>query len=489
MKRIILTLLTAIMALPILAQYTGEPGFYRIKNNGAAKRYISLANNKIEQRQKQIDLTIQSGYTQTISVWALRTVKDPISDPGSIIYISGASGDLALQAQGMNTSSLLGQYHLMCSDKTLYSEYKGTTVTMVDNNEADVDKNANIRIVTNQTLRKDGYGAYASWDIIKVDNDKQYFGVAPELQVGDKYYTTLFTSFAYELPAGVKAYVVDAHAYDCQEPVAELKEVSGTVPATTPVILECTSNKTEDNKLKPLANSPAAVAANELKGLYFCFYMIWQNKEMDPTDLDHDWEWYAEVKNVVNYNANTMRVLGTVNGQLALIPAKNAQLEVTNMGKYLPANKAYFTIAESEAETTSKGIKLLDKEAFEAAKALPKQETLFIEQKDEAKKKCDDLAEEGDDDHCRELIDKAKKDIDDLKFNQNKSLDDNIAALNAIAAQLADDLSTYRASGIKSISQSEAADAVWYDLQGRRLQGAPLQKGIYIYRGKKVINN
>lgn len=487
MKRIILTLLTAIMALPMLAQYTGEPGFYRIKNNGAAKRYISVANNKIEKRAKQVE--INSGYAQTISVYALRTVKDPISDPGTIIYISGASGDLALQAQGMNTSNLLGQYHLMCSDKTLYSEYKGNSVYLVDNNEEEVSKNAEVRIVTNKTLRQDGYGAYASWDVTKVDNDKQYFGVAPELQVGDKYYTTLFTSFAYELPAGVKAYVVDAHAYDCQEPVAELKEVTGTVPAATPVILECTSNKTEDNKLKPLVNSPAAVAANELKGLYFCFYLTWKNKEMDPADEDYDFSWYAEIKNVVNYNANTMRVLGTVNGQLALIPAKNAQLEVTNMGKYLPANKAYFTIAESEAETTSKGIKLLDKEGFEAAKALPKQETLFIEQKDVAKKKCDDLAKEGDDDHCRELIDKAKKDIDDLKFNQNKSLDDNIAALNAIADQLANELETYRASGIKRVTQSEAADAVWYDLQGRRLQGAPQQKGIYIYRGKKVINN
>ena len=475
------------MALPMLAQYTGEPGFYRIKNNGAAKRYISVANNKIEKRAKQVE--INSGYAQTISVYALRTVKDPISDPGTIIYISGASGDLALQAQGMNTSNLLGQYHLMCSDKTLYSEYKGNSVYLVDNNEEEVSKNAEVRIVTNKTLRQDGYGAYASWDVTKVDNDKQYFGVAPELQVGDKYYTTLFTSFAYELPAGVKAYVVDAHAYDCQEPVAELKEVTGTVPAATPVILECTSNKTEDNKLKPLVNSPAAVAANELKGLYFCFYLTWKNKEMDPADEDYDFSWYAEIKNVVNYNANTMRVLGTVNGQLALIPAKNAQLEVTNMGKYLPANKAYFTIAESEAETTSKGIKLLDKEGFEAAKALPKQETLFIEQKDVAKKKCDDLAKEGDDDHCRELIDKAKKDIDDLKFNQNKSLDDNIAALNAIADQLANELETYRASGIKRVTQSEAADAVWYDLQGRRLQGAPQQKGIYIYRGKKVINN
>jgi hypothetical protein len=479
------------MALPMLAQYSGEAGFYRIKNNGAAKRYISLVNDRIEKRQKEVDPS--TTWSQYVTVYALKTVKDPISDPGSVLYISGPTGDLTLQAQGMNTKNLIGQYHLNCAgldeEKTLFSEYKGVKVNMVDDKDEDVNKDSKILIITDKYKNKYNIGSYATWRIEKIDNDKQYFGVAPELQVGDKYYTTLFTSFAYELPAGVKAYVVDAHAYDCQEPVAELKEVTGTVPAATPVILECTSNKTEDNKLKPLANSPAAVAGNELKGLYFCFYLTWKNQEYDPADDDHDWGWYAEVKNVVNYNANTMRVLGVVNGQLALVPAKNAQLEVTNKGKYLPANKAYFTIAESEAETTSKGIKLLDKEAFEAAKALPKQETLFIEQKDVAKKKCDDLAKEGDDDHCRELIDKAKKDIDDLKFNQNKSLDDNIAALNAIADQLANDLETYRASGIKRITQSEATDAVWYDLQGRRLQGAPLQKGIYIYRGKKVINN
>ena len=36
------------------------------------------------------------------------------------------------------------------------------------------------------------------------------------------------------------------------------------------------------------------------------------------------------------------------------------------------------------------------------------------------------------------------------------------------------------------IEELKSSDA-WYDLQGRRLQGQPTQKGVYLYKGKKVI--
>ena len=44
------------------------------------------------------------------------------------------------------------------------------------------------------------------------------------------------------------------------------------------------------------------------------------------------------------------------------------------------------------------------------------------------------------------------------------------------------------ATGIDDIPQtSENADGQWYTIDGRRLQGKPTKKGIYIYNGKKVI--
>ena len=43
------------------------------------------------------------------------------------------------------------------------------------------------------------------------------------------------------------------------------------------------------------------------------------------------------------------------------------------------------------------------------------------------------------------------------------------------------------ATGIRSIDNVQLTiDNSWYTLDGRQLQGKPTQKGIYIYKGKKV---
>ena len=83
---------------------------------------------------------------------------------------------------------------------------------------------------------------------------------------------------------------------------------------------------------------------------------------------------------------------------------------------------------------------------------------------------------------------KAKKIIDEMQFNKDKSLDDNLAELDEIVKQLATDLSTYRASGIGSIKESEANNNVWFDLQGRRIYKIDAQsKKIHVVKGKKVV--
>lgn len=76
-----------------------------------------------------------------------------------------------------------------------------------------------------------------------------------------------------------------------------------------------------------------------------------------------------------------------------------------------------------------------------------KQEIAFIEYKEVKKAECDDMAmPEIDDKHCALLIDQAKQTIDALAFDQDKSFDENLAALDAITAQLAIDLSLHRAN-------------------------------------------
>lgn len=373
MKKTLLTALIAFMALPTMAQFEG---FYHIRNKGAAGRYISIKNNKVEKRAKEVEIV--AGTEIEISIWSLQTVKDPTTDPGSVIYISGSTSDLSLEGQGMKTRELLKrskkEFKLQNQGSSLCSEVTQSAVSIIaylaDNYDAEIGDDAEVLIIAGSKTT-DRYKSYKAWKIIKIDNKEEFFAADPKLKIGNKYYTTLYTSFAYELPDGVKAYYVDAHEYEkVVSPVAELKEITGKVPAATPVILECTSDKIEDNILKPIAGSaaPSAVKGNQLKGIYFCGYLHINNKE-EPFAQE---KWYTnEWKNVTEYNSETMRVLGKdAEGNLALIPATDNELVVTDLGKYLPANKAYFTISEKEAEATKNGIKLLSKADFDTATAI-----------------------------------------------------------------------------------------------------------------------
>lgn len=367
MKRALLSILISGITLPIWAQYSGE-GFYRIQNQGSARRYISVVNNKVDDTNKSVDVTSVSSFVD-IQIYALRTVKDPFTDPGTILYLSGSTSGLSIQAQGMNTDQLTRGYKLQNEGNFLCSEYSGVELFLSDDYDPyNKEYNMNACIISGKTRRNDAK-TYAAWDIKKLDNDQQYLGVKPEVQIGDKYYTTLYTSFAYELSEGMKAYYIVRHEYKkTSEPVAEWKEMSNKIPAATPVIIECTSDKPSDNKIKPLtsAEAPAAISGNELTGVYFCFVKIKGvegNTESEKKDM-------VGIKNAVSYSSTTMRVLGKVDGKLALVPASNKDLYVTNKDKYIPANKAYITIAAADASRTSKGIKIVSTEEFNTATAI-----------------------------------------------------------------------------------------------------------------------
>jgi len=373
MKKAILAAITALVASPALAQFSGD-GFYRIKNKGAAQRYISIVNDRVDDTNKQVDVTTPSSFID-IQVYALGTVKDPVCDPGSILYLTGKeivsdsqtkSIQVSIQSQGMNTDKLTKDQKLqIVNDIYLFAEYKGVALYLSDTYESFLsDRDMNACIISGKTRRNLALD-YANWDVIKVDNTNEYLGVKPEIAVGGKYYTTLYTSFAYQLSDGMKAYYIDQHkSLNIAEPAAEWIEIGNKVPAATPVIIECSSNTPQDNKISPITDSEASakVIGNELTGNYFCYIKL----KADGTENEEP-KLGAQLKNVVSYDANTIRVLGTVDGKLALVPAADNQLVITNKGKYLPANKAYFTIAASEAAATEKGIQILSPADYEVA--------------------------------------------------------------------------------------------------------------------------
>ncbi len=82
---------------------------------------------------------------------------------------------------------------------------------------------------------------------------------------GDKYYTTLYTDFAYTLPDKVTAMKVTAVS---EAGVAKTEKISGTIPAQTPVLLVCESeNLTQTLTLSTEEGSP--ITGNLLKGPEF----------------------------------------------------------------------------------------------------------------------------------------------------------------------------------------------------------------------------
>jgi hypothetical protein len=42
-------------------------------------------------------------------------------------------------------------------------------------------------------------------------------------------------------------------------------------------------------------------------------------------------------------------------------------------------------------------------------------------------------------------------------------------------------------TGIGVIDKGQLTNDIWYDLNGRKLQGRPTKKGVYINNGRKVV--
>lgn len=366
------------MALPLFAQYDG-PGFYRIKNKGEAGRYISIENDKVSEESKKISFS--SGKSVSASVEALKTVRNKDYNPGTIIYVTGNTNGLTLEAQGMNTDKLLQKfgysgYQLKANNRgELYTTYSGMQIDLIDfGYDYPIKKEAFCAVATLNFISTNAIKSYALWELKKIDNEDEFFGIYPseDIKIGNKYYTTLFTTFAYQLPNGMKAYYIDQHNYNksLPEPIAELKEITdGKIPAATPVIIECSSNNAANNKVTLLDSNLNSISGNELKGRVFCFI---------PTELEDQ-----NMKNALAFNKNTMRVLGLVDikrndrgeiidGKLALVDDANDNYQnslALNKG-YIPANKAYLPINSSDATATAKGIRLLLPDEYAIASSI-----------------------------------------------------------------------------------------------------------------------
>lgn len=122
----------------------------------------------------------------------------------------------------------------------------------------------------------------AKW-IIEPVNEENYFAVSPVYYYSKEsrgvtyFYTTLYTDFAYTLPDGVKAYKVagieeKVNVNGDSYYVCTKTELTGQVPAYTPVVIESPYQLADQNVLMPTgapADGPDAAGDNMLVGSFF----------------------------------------------------------------------------------------------------------------------------------------------------------------------------------------------------------------------------
>ena len=408
---------------PMMAQFNGT-GYYRFRNVGNENDYISIANDKFSYQflfggspdthfnnKPQVcgGLSNLADNTNTVKPVVIsgaelflkndiQLVEDPDgTDPSTILYLNKINGSkYNIIGQGTSLLTLTtGIYEasvrLIFKDiSTTISASNGNYTASVIIQASDVENisYSSLKFAFGKSLFlsqaklgtyyfTDNAGTFsintsnnsnnAKWAIEKVER----LNVKPTVEYKGKYYTTMYVPFAYTLAGDVlNAYVVtsiNSHGTLEKNAIASTGE---TVPAGTPVVLECASNDVTECYLElattpPLYSglnivdgfgtttnhyesqyAPAASTAsnytgtNLLKGVYFM-----------NTDESYSYQYSREgtnksdnldLSNTTPYNNQTMYVLGvgSQSGRLGFF---------RNANNVMKANKAWLEIPAANA--------------------------------------------------------------------------------------------------------------------------------------------
>ena len=323
-KRLFLLLLGCATMLGAQAQLSGA-GYYRVKNVSSG-RYMSLSDN----HSRGVDFnscTADCGAMQTSKI-----MDNIYSDPGSIFYLDHINGvSYNVVGQGTSLHDIINYYIYISpvgSYYKIYQEQKGQRITLSDFD--DVEENESY-VAT--------LGGKTTWYITPLNTTDNYIGVKPTISVGDKHYAAVFAGYPYTLGTGMKAYYINKVIEN--EGVVIIKELTGTIPAKTPVLIECSSTDISKNQITPVLNSDAVPSDNLAIGVYFCLGDRW-----------------SAHYNSTKFDPSTMRVLSlNTYGNLAVSTStqnlKTVMIEPRGAdGKHLtvtaiPANSWYIPVSSS----------------------------------------------------------------------------------------------------------------------------------------------
>lgn len=295
MRRLLILFLFALQSIAAsLAQNNGTgfigDGYYRI-HNYATNRYIYVTDNK-----DYYDKIHDSEDFQAIQLW-----KDPskaISNPATVVYIQEVTpGNFDLKAQGTGVHEFTGYY------VNVTKNYDGT-YTVSASKEGFTkylsDDRSNLTRDQGQ-LGTSGKLNFRKWvvDRIETNHTINYFGITPTMTLNGKYYYPFYADFPFKkVSSDMHVYYI----YKVSGNKAYAEEIEGEIPARTPVIIECGSAISSNNRIELLDKTSAKVTDNKLSGVYFC------NGERPEQSRD------AYTK----FDASTMRVLTVADGKLIM---------------------------------------------------------------------------------------------------------------------------------------------------------------------------
>ena len=310
-------------------------GYYRISNY-ATQRYIYVTDNK-----DYYDKSKDVGDFQALQLW--KEIDRAVSDPASVIYMQKMWTDhYDLKAQGTGVHKLTGFY--LFADKQSNGTYEvsasvskaGITVTkyLTDDEQS---SSAQGKMGTKGKLN------YKKWIVNKLETNHatNYFGIKPTIEWNGKYYQPFYADFPFKAASqDMRIFYINQIDGD----IALLQEITGEIPANTPVLIECTSTDPSENRLDLLLSTSATVTGNKLSGVYFC------NGKRPQASTD------AYTK----FNPSKMRVFSVVNGKLVLTkdaPDRLVQLKTVDWSteediivSCLPANTSYL---KADSKTAS----------------------------------------------------------------------------------------------------------------------------------------
>ena len=383
--KFLMVFLTLAVALPAMAQISGDD-YYRVRNASTGK-YIAIANDKFNYttciataggglsqfvpfvgdptNAKRRALACAGKYLST----DIHMVNDPdFILPGDIIYAEGlyddADDDNDYNLIGQGTSLLTLTTGIYPSDtqplnfSERYINIKKSSgsgantqyiasIYLKASNFSSADLGKRYFVDNNGTFAiNESYSSInAKWYVEKV----YHFNVLPEVELNGKYYTTLKVPFAFTLSGSVeKAYAITA----VNGGILDYQEITGTIPAGTPVLLQCSSPNAADCQLipsgKPIFTAPdpsvttsAPVAdesssytgTNLLGGTYYC--------NTDGTITFETKSGTSSFTATHTTAASGKYIIGKdANGKLGFITA-TGNVE----GNVMPANKAWMTSA------------------------------------------------------------------------------------------------------------------------------------------------